>query len=68
MFSLPDAAGQGGLIATAIEEVQPGPPPAIELLDDHANCCVSRGHDACEDARTVFDGVAAEQPAANAGG
>ena len=62
LLSLLDALGQGDLVATAIDEIQTGAMSARQLLDRHSDCQRSIEHDAGIEAKSVFDGINAEQP------
>ena len=53
--------GQGNLIATAFGEVQRGAATARQLLERQAASRRAVEHDAAVDAKSVFDGITAEQ-------
>ena len=62
LLSLLDAVGQGNLLATALDEIHSGVEGATQLLARHVGRQRSIEHDACADAKAVFDGITAEQP------
>ena len=57
-----DAVGQGNLVATALDEVNSGAETAVGMLKRHAQRQRAIEHDACVDAKAVFDGITAECP------
>ena len=62
LLSLLDAVGQGNMVATAMDEIQSGVETATQLLARHAGRQRSIEHDACVDAKAVFDGITAQCP------
>ena len=62
LLSLLDAVGQGNMVATAMDEIHSGVETATQLLARHAGRQRSIEHDACVDAKAVFDGITAQCP------
>ena len=62
LLSLLDAVGQGNMVATALDEIHSGVENATQLLARHHGRQRSIGHDACVDAKAVFDGATAQCP------
>ena len=62
LLSLLDAAGQGNLITTAMDEIWSGATSAAKLLERHSQGRRCIEHDAIVDAKAVWDGVTAECP------
>ena len=62
LLSLLDAVGQGNLVATALDEISSGAETAVGMLKRHAQRQRAIEHDACVDAKAVFDGITAECP------
>ena len=60
LLSLLDAVGQGNLIATALGEISSGAETALEMLARHAKRQRPMEHDACVDAKAVYEKVTAE--------
>ena len=61
-LSLLDAVGQGNMVATALDEISSGAETARDMLARHAKRQRAIEHDACVDARAVFDGITDECP------
>merc|ERR1712185_261303 len=59
LLSLLDAAGKGNMVATALDEISSGAETAIDMLARHAKRQRAIQHDACVDAKAVFDGITA---------
>ena len=59
LLSLLDAVGQGNLVATAMDEIWAGPETVVKLLARHIEHKRLIEHDACVDAKAVYDGVTA---------
>ena len=62
LLSLLGAVGQGNMVATALDEIHSGVEMATQLLARHAGQQRSIEHDACVDAKAVFDGITAQCP------
>ena len=62
LLSLLDAVGQGNMVTTALDEIHSGVEMATQLLARHAGRQRSIEHDACVDAKAVFDGITAQCP------
>ena len=62
LLSLLDAVCQGNIVATAMDEIHSGVESATQLLARHAGRQRSIEHDACVDAKAVFDGITAQCP------
>ena len=62
LLSLLDAVGQGNLVATALDETNSGAETAVGMLKRHAQRQRAIEHDACVDAKAVFDGITAQCP------
>ena len=62
IFSLLYAVGQGNMVATALDEIHSGVETANQLLARHVGRQRSIEHDACVDAKAVFDGITAQCP------
>ena len=62
ILSLLDAAGQGNLITTTIDEILSGTTSAAKLLERHSQGHRRIEHDAIVDAKAGWDGVTAECP------
>ena len=62
LLSLLDAVGQGNMVATALDEMHSGVETATPLLARHVGRQRPIGHDACVDAKAVFDGITAQCP------
>ena len=62
LLSLLDAVGQGSMVATAMDEIHSGVETATQLLARHSGRLRAIEHDACVDAKAVFDGITAQCP------
>ena len=62
LLSLLDAVGQGNMVATAMDEIHSGVETATQLLARHTGRQRPIEHDACVDAKAVFDGITAQCP------
>ena len=62
LLSLLDAVGQGNMVATALDEIHSGVETAAQLLARHVGRQRPIEHDACVDAKAVFDGITAQCP------
>ena len=62
LLSLLDAVGQGNLIATAMGEIWSGVDTALKTFARRKEQRRMIEHDACVDAKAVFDGVIAQYP------
>ena len=62
LLSLLDAVGQGIMVVTFLDEIHSGVETATQLLARHAGRQRSIEHDACVDAKAVFDGITAQCP------
>ena len=61
LLSLLDAVGQGNMVATALDQIHSGVETATQLLARHTGRQRSIEHDACVDAKAVFDGITAQR-------